>query len=464
MPKSLLDLDATALVRALQTDQVSAREVTELYLRRIEQHGARVNAVREVNPRALERASALDRATTRGPLHGLPVLLKDNIDTGDDLHTTAGAWNLREHRAARDASLVAQLRAAGAVVLGKANMTEWANFTTVGMPNGFSSHGGQVVNPWQDGADVGGSSSGSGAAVAARLAPIAVGTETSGSILSPAAANGVLGLKPTVGRVSRGGIIPIASSQDTAGPLARSARDAALLLAAMSAPDDADAATHRAPEFGAAFAPDALQGARFGVAGQAFERLQGARRQVLEDALNALRAAGASVVEHSDLDTWDDLEKGGDEVLVYEFKRDLNAYLSGVRRGPRSLREVITQNEAEPERVPYGQLLLLASEATSGSLTERAYLRSRARDLELARVRGLDALFDRLRLDAWLSPGAGASHVPAKAGYPSVGVPVGLADGLPVGLTFTGRAWSEARLLAFAGAYEELRGPWQAAL
>ncbi|AFZ68939.1 amidase family protein [Deinococcus peraridilitoris] len=463
MADNLLNLDATDLVAALRRREVSALEVTELYLRRIEEHNPNVNAVREINPRALEFARQLDQQNPTGLLHGLPVLLKDNIDTEGELHTTAGAWNLRAHRAERDAPLVAQLRAAGAIVLGKANMTEWANFTTFGMPNGFSSLGGQVRNPWKDGADVGGSSSGSGAAVAARLAPIAVGTETSGSILSPASSNGVVGLKPTVGRVSRGGIIPIASSQDTAGPLSRTVRDAALLLSAMSAQDSHDQATHAAPPFEPDFSPDALAGARLGVARKAWDRLTPERRSALDDVLEVLRQAGAVIVEDSDLSTWDELQHGGLEVLVYEFKRDLNAYLGGVRNGPRSLREVISQNEAEGH-MPYGQLLLLAAEATSGTLREGAYLRARARDLELARDRGLSALFSGLSLDAWLSPGAGASHVGAKAGFPSVCVPVGVVEGTPLALTLTGPAWAEPRLLSMAAAYETLRGPWEAGL
>ena len=234
--------------------------MTAFYLKRLEDHGPRVNALRALNPRALEEAGRLDREGPAGPLSGVPVLIKDNIDVAG-LPTTAGAWNLEGRVPQQDAPLVAALRRAGAVILGKANLTEWANFMTVGMPNGFSSLGGQVNNPWGEGLDVGGSSSGSGAAVAARLAPLAVGTETSGSILSPAASNGVLGLKPTVGRVSRTGIVPISHSQDTAGPIARTAHDAWLLLSAMAAGDADDEATRNAPPLGG-LEPDALSGAR----------------------------------------------------------------------------------------------------------------------------------------------------------------------------------------------------------
>lgn len=458
---NILELDVTALVSALRSGEVSAVEVTRAYLDRIETVNPRVNAVLEVNPQALDVAASLDAGAERGPLFGVPVLLKDNIDTADELPTSAGAWNLRAHRARRDAPLVAALRSAGAVILGKANMTEWANFMTFGMPNGFSSRGGKVRNPWGDEFDVGGSSSGSGAAVAARLAPIAIGTETSGSILSPGSSNGVLGFKPTVGRVSRSGIIPISATQDTAGPLARSARDAALLLSVMSGRDEADAATLGAPPFDASLSEGALRGARFGVGRKVFESLGDEQKADVEAALSLLRGAGAEVVD-CDLDTLGGLSFGGEEVLVYDFKRDLNAYLATVENGPTSLREVITQNEAHPEHTPYGQLLLLAAEATSATLTEASYHAARARDVRLAKE-GFDAMMDRHRLDAWLTPGARAAHVGAKAGYPSVTVPIS-RGAKPLGLTFTGNAWSDARLLSFAAALELARGAWRHAL
>ena len=460
MPANLLDLDATDLAQAIKRGEVSAREVTAFYLKRLEDHGPRVNALRALNLRALEEAGRLDREGPAGPLSGVPVLIKDNIDVAG-LPTTAGAWNLEGHVPQQDAPLVAALRRAGAVILGKANLTEWANFMTVGMPNGFSSLGGQVNNPWGEGLDVGGSSSGSGAAVAARLAPLAVGTETSGSILSPAASNGVLGLKPTVGRVSRTGIVPISHSQDTAGPIARTARDAWLLLSAVVAGDADDEATRNAPPLGG-LEPDALSGARLGVGREIVSRLSAPRQAAFERALDLLRAAGAEIVD-ADLRALAELEKGGLEVLVYEFKRDLNRYLANVQNGPTTLREVIAQNEAEPGRAPYGQLLLLAAEATSGELTEAAYTRARERDVRLARDEGLDVLFGAQGLDAWLTPGNQAAQVGAKAGYPSVCVPIGAVDGEPLGLTLTGPAWSEARLLSLAAGFEAARGPWAGA-
>ncbi len=455
----LLQFGATDLAGAIGRGDLSAHEVTAFYLKRLETYGERVNALRAVNPHALEEAGRLDRAGHSGPLSGVPVLIKDNIDVAG-LPTTAGAWNLEGHVPERDAPLVATLRRAGAVILGKANLTEWANFTTFGMPNGFSSLGGQVLNPWGEGLDVGGSSSGSGAAVAARLAPLAVGTETSGSILSPAASNGVLGLKPTVGRVSRSGIIPISSSQDTAGPITRTARDAWLLLSAMVGEDADNAATLNAPPL-ESMTPDALRGARLGVGRAVVAGLSAPRQAAFEGALDSLREAGAEIVD-ADLPTLGELEQDGLEVLVYEFKRDLNRYLANVKNGPTTLREVISQNEADPGRVPYGQVLLLAAEATSGELTEAAYTRARERDLRLARDEGLDVLFGR-GLDAWLTPGNRAAHVGAKAGYPSVCVPVGAVDGEPLGLTFMGPAWSEAKLLSLAAGFEAARGPWEGA-
>lgn len=464
MPNDLLSLGAADLTHA-----ASATEMLETYLARIEAHNGRVNAVLEVNPEAREIAAQLDALPPagRGPLHGLPVLLKDNIDTGDALHTSAGSLLMAGHRAERDAPLVARVRAAGAVILGKANMTEWANFMTLGMPNGYSSRGGQVHNPWRAGHDPGGSSSGSGAAVAARLAPIAVGTETSGSILSPSHQHGLVGLKPTVGLIARSGVIPIAASQDTAGPMARTARDAALLAQVMQGPDERDPATHGAPslDFLAELRPDALGGKRIGVARNTYwDRVSEAERETLNAALRAFEACGATLVDPADLDTAEDLDGWQTDVLIYEFKRDLNAYLRGVRAGPSSLRAVIDASDADPQRLQqYGMTLLLAAEATRGDGSERAYTQARARDLDLARTRGLDATLARHALDAIVFPKTSGAGVGAKAGYPSVNIPVGLADGVPVGLQLCGPAWSDARLLGYAHALESQLGAWQPA-
>ena len=388
----------------------------------------------------------------RGPLHGLPVLVKDNIDTAAPLHTTAGSALLAQHQPQTDAPLVARLRAAGAVIIGKANLTEWANFMTLGMPNGYSSQGGQTVHPWRAGADTGGSSSGSGVGVAARLAPIAIGTETSGSILSPSHQNGVVGLKPTLGLLPRTGIVPIAHSQDTAGPMGRSAADVAALMQVLQGPDERDAATLDAPRLDFSFLPDgALHGARIGVIREHFwQSLTPGEAQRLEAVLDTLRDAGAEVVDPAPLGSVSALEGWHSEVLVYEFKHDLNAYLESVQHGPRSLAEVIEAGDADPARLQkYGQTLLFAAQGTRGDLSERGYAAAREHDLRCSRAEGLDPLFAG-GLDAVLFPKYLGAAVGAKAGYPSVNVPAGLLDGLPLGVQLCGPAWSDVRLLALA--------------
>ncbi|BDP41299.1 amidase [Deinococcus aetherius] len=450
-PDPVLDLDAASLSGATRRGDLTALEATRAYLRRLSAHNPRLRAVITVNEAAEADAARLDALPPerRGPLHGLPILIKDNIDVAG-LPTTAGSLLMTRHVPEGDAPLVARLRAAGAVILGKANLTEWANFMTLGMPNGYSGAGGQTVNPWGEGLDTGGSSSGSGVAVVARLCVAAVGTETSGSILSPAQQSGVIGLKPTVGLIPRTGVVPISHSQDTAGPITRSARDAALLLSVMAGPDDADPASRRLPVPGLALRPGALSGAEIGVlrdppGGPVSE----AERASLARAEEALRDRGARLRDVT-LPTADELGGWRFEVLVYEFKHDLNAYLAGVRDGPHSLAEVIEGNDADPERLQrYGQTLLHAAQGTRGDLSERAYREARARDLDLAQTRGLDPLF-ALGLDALLWPGLHGYAVGAKAGYPSVTVPTGLHEGAPTGILLTGPAGSDGRLLSLA--------------
>ncbi len=449
MPTALLELDATDLIAAIAAGEASALGAAQLYLSRIEALNGQLHAVICVNPQALREAQALDALPPqrRGVLHGLPILIKDNIDVAG-LPTTAGSALLSRHVPQRDAPLVARLRAAGAVILGKANMTEWANFMTTSMPNGYSSRGGQTVNPWRAGADTGGSSSGSGAAVAARLAPAAIGSETSGSILSPAHQNGVIGHKPTVGLISRSGVVPISTTQDTAGPLTRTPRDAALLSGVMAGMDDADPATaHFQPqEFTVQAA--ALQGARLGVVRGGWEQLSAAHRERLEEAFGALRAGGASLSDVT-LESGAELRASGFEVLLYEFKPALNAYLAGVSDGPGSLEAVIEASDADPQALlRHGMLLLQAAQATRGDLSERAYTQARARDLELAGKRGLEPLLSEY--DALIFPKYNGYAPAAKLGLPSVNVPIGLADGLPCGLQLCGPAWSDARLLSLA--------------
>ena len=449
----ILSLNVNELLPLLHSGELSAESVMSAYLERIEAHNPRLRAVLEVNPQALEQARALDAlpAGARGLLHGLPVLVKDNIDTASPLHTTAGSALLADHQPATDAPIVARLLQAGAIVIGKANMTEWANFMTLGMPNGYSSHGGQTVNPWREGHDTGGSSSGSGAGVAARLAPIAIGTETSGSILSPAHQHGLVGLKPTVGLLPRTGIVPIAHSQDTAGPMGRTAADVALLAGVLQGPDGHDAATLNAPALDFAIRPGALAGARIGIVREHYwDDLSAGQKALLEAAIAAMREAGAPVTDPAPLATAAELNGWHTEVLIYEFRQGLNAYLGSVQHGPTSLLEVIEASDADPERLQrYGMTLLQAAQGTRGDLSERAYALARERDLRLSRDEGLDPLFAS-GLDAVLFPRLAGVAVGAKAGYPSVNVPVGLADGVPLGLQLCGPAWSDASLLSLA--------------
>ena len=450
MTPALLDLDATDLLAALRAGSVSAAEAAALYLGRIEQFNPQLHAVITVNSQAQQQAEALDRLppAERGLLHGLPMLIKDNIDVAG-LPTTAGSALMAAHIPRQDAPLVARLRAAGAVILGKANLTEWANFMTLEMPNGYSSRGGQTVNPWKAGADTGGSSSGSGVAVAARLCAAAIGTETSGSILSPAHQNGVIGHKPTLGLIPRTGIVPIAPSQDTAGPMTRSARDAALLARVLAGADESDAATLGAPSQDFTLPPGALNGAKIGVLrGGFWEGLSSGRRERLDAALEAMRQGGARL-EDVTLATEDELKQAGFEVLLYEFKPALNAYLAGVTAGPPSLAAVLEESDADPVNLQrYGMVLLQAAQATRGDCSERAYHLARARDLALAGERGLRPLL--AEYDALVFPYYSGYAAAAKVGLPSVNVPIGLADTLPAGVQLCGPAWSDARLLAYA--------------
>ena len=462
----ILSLNVSELLPLLRSGELSAESVMSAYLERIETHNPRLRAVLEVNLQALEQARALDAlpAGERGALHGLPVVVKDNIDTASPLHTTAGSALLADHQPATDAPIVVRLRQAGAVVIGKANMTEWANFMTLGMPNGYSSHGGQTVNPWREGHDTGGSSSGSGAGVAARLAPIAIGTETSGSILSPAHQHGLVGLKPTVGLIPRTGIVPIAHSQDTAGPMGRTAADVALLAGVLQGEYIDDAATLNAPALDFTIRPGALAGARIGIVREDYwDDLSAGQKVLLEAAVAAMREAGAEITAPAPLATAAEMKGWHSEVLIYEFRPGVNAYLSGVGHGPKSLLEVIEASDADPERLQrYGMTLLQAAQGTRGDLSERAYALARERDLRLSRDEGLDPLFAS-GLDAVMFPGLAGAAVGAKAGYPSVNVPVGLADGVPLGLQLCGPAWSDASLLSLAADLHGRLGGWIAA-
>jgi len=450
-------------------------------IKALDQAGPRLNSVIELNPDALTIAKALDAerkaGKVRGALHGIPVLIKDNIDTADRMKTTAGSLALAEAPAPKaDAFVVARLREAGAVILGKTNLSEWANFRSTRSTSGWSGRGGQTRNPFALDRNPSGSSSGSAAAVSASLCAVAVGTETDGSIVSPAGSCGVVGLKPTVGLVGRSGIIPIAHSQDTAGPMTRTVRDAAILLSALAGEDPRDPATRgaRGQDYVRLLDPDGLRGARIGVARAFFGRHPGVDR-VMARALETLKAAGAVLVDPVDLPTAVAYRDAEFEVLLCEFKADLNAYLAARGGEVKDLAGLIAWNEAHADReMPhFGQELLIQAQA-KGPLTDEAYLKALEKGQRLSRE-GLDRVLDTHRLDAIVAPtrgpagltdwvhggdpgSAGCSAPPAVSGYPHLTVPAGFVYGLPVGLSFLGRAWSEGTLLRLGFAFEKAGG------
>jgi amidase len=464
----------------------TARQIAEMYLRRIEEidrQGPVLRSVIEVNPDALTIADALDAERRakgpRGALHGIPVLIKDNIDTADRMLTTAGSFALAPSRPARDAFVVERLRAAGVIILGKTNLSEWANFRSTKSASGWSGRGGQTRNPYVLDRNPCGSSSGTGAAIAANLAAIGVGTETDGSIVCPSSANGLVGIKPTVGLISRSGIIPISHTQDTAGPMARTVADAAALLGAMAGADPRDAATANATSrsarnFTSSLDAGALKGARIGVARKQYFGYSPAADRLIDQAIVDMKAQGAVIVDPADIPTSGKMDACEIEVLLYEFKADLNAYLAarGPSAGVKSLQDLIDFNEKEKTReMPFfGQELFLSAQK-KGPLTSPQYRAARARCRSLAREQGIDLVLTRHRLDAIVAPTGspawttdlvngdhflGASSTPAAvAGYPTITVPVGQAHGLPVGISFIGGAWSESKLIALAYAYEQ---------
>ena len=498
------------LQQALADGRVSSTDLVRAYLQRIEAYdraGPRLNALREVNPEALAIAANIDakRPAWPRPLEGIPILVKDNIATADQQHTTAGSLALKDARAKEDATVVKLLRRAGVVIIGKANLTEFANIVAIDMPAGYSSLGGQVKNPYAPELDdggvpivsPGGSSSGSAVSVAAGLAAAAIGTETSGSLLSPANQNGVVTVKPTVGLISRAGIVPIAHSQDTAGPLTRTVRDAAILLNVLAVPDPLDPATNqlrRPADYTSDLDKDGLRGARIGVPSDPadlandvyYGPLPARAAAVMRGAIAVLEAQGATVVRAS-MPTEGWIGGPGTEmpilnrnpesptrsqparrpiVFVYELKHDLNLYLRDWAEATemRSLTEVIAFNMANADRaLRFGQDILLAAEATRGDLSELEYVSARQMDLRASRTLGLDAYMDENRLDAVLFPGATGAAIAAKAGYPSVQVPAGFVAGsrdkdtpeYPYGATFAGRAWSEPTLMRVAFAFEQ---------
>lgn len=483
------DLSQTAA--AIRSGSLTSVGVTRAFLERIaavDDAGPMLNAVLSINPNALADARALDallaEGVNKGPLHGVPVLIKDNIETADPTPTTAGSLALKHNVTGRDAPLVARLRAAGAVILGKTNLSEWANFRSSASTSGWSAVGGQTRNPHVLDRNPCGSSSGSGAAVAAGLASAAIGTETDGSIVCPAAANGVVGLKPTVGLIPRTHIIPISATQDTAGPMTLSVADAALLLSVMAGSDASDPATQGADrhrqDYLAALNPGALKGQRIGVA-RFLSGYHGPTDALFEAALKELRSAGAELIEIKDFPgDRDRMNEAEFTILLAEFRSGLNAYLSQTPASvkTRTLSDLIAFNTATPaEMALFGQDILEAAQAAPG-LDSETYREARARAAQLAGRDGIDRLIADHRLVALVAPtGApawptdpvngdhflgSASGLAAVAGYPHITVPMGQVRGLPVGLSFFGPAWSEAGLLSLAFAYEQ-RAPARSA-
>jgi amidase len=464
----LVETTIAGIHAAFLSGELTAEELVYRYMERIALHDTQLNSVLELNPDAPAIAAALDAIAkaggSLGPLHGVPILIKDNINTGDRMHTSAGSLVLANNRAPCDAFVAGRLRAAGAVILGKTNMTEMANFMAEGMRGGFSSRGGQVLNPYDPSLAAGGSSTGSGVAVSANLCAAAIGTETSGSILSPAINNMVVGVKPTVGLVSRTGIVPIAFSQDTAGPLGRTVADAARVLTAVAGFDPTDPATGAARRLSGAhyhdaLRRDALHRVRVGVPRSVYwDELADEEAELAEEALGVLRDLGAHVVDPADVPTAAEIKNS--DVLFFEFKTALNAYLAelGGASRVRSLRELINAYKAMPGASrPFGLRRLLRSQLIgSGTLTEPDYIRARIRDVRLCRTEGLDRAFSENGAQALLFPGIRGYDHAARAGYPTVVVPMGfLPDGSPSGVSFCGPAFSESRLLSFAYALEQ---------
>jgi amidase len=487
------DLDEIT-VTTLQADMTAgrrtSRSVCEAYLARIEsidRAGPTLRSVITTNPDVLAIADTLDaerrNGRVRGPLHGIPVLIKDNIATRDRMATTAGSLALAGVIAPRDAFIVERLRAAGAVILGKTNLSEWANFRSTHSSSGWSGVGGQCRNPYALDRNPCGSSSGTGAAISANLATIGIGTETDGSIVCPSNACGLVGLKPTVGLVSRTGIIPIAHSQDTAGPMCRTVADAAALLAVIQGADPSDAAggppdrrtgARGDGDYSGSLDANGLRGARIGVLRGRFWGYSEETDRLCEAALDAMRGAGATIVDQVDLPHAGEYDDSEFEVLLYEFKADLNVHLPlwAPTAPAKSLAELIAYNEQHRDReMPYfGQEIFERAEE-KGPLTDKAYRDGLAKNQRLSRAEGIDAVMTERRLDALVAPTGspawpidlingdhftGASSTPgAVSGYPHVSVPAGHVHGLPIGITFVGRAWSEATLIKLAYAYEQ---------
>ena len=484
-PFELEEITISELQDGMKSGKFTARSLVEKYSARIDEvdkHGPAVNAVIEMNPEALAIADALDQERkskgARGPLHGIPVLIKDNIATADRMMTTAGSLALVGSKPAKDSFVAQRLRAAGAVILGKTNLSEWANIRSSHSTSGWSGRGGLTRNPYALDRNPCGSSSGTGAGISANLAAVGIGTETDGSIVCPSSLNGLAGIKPTVGLVSRANIIPISHSQDTAGPMCRTVRDAAILLGALTGVDADDAATAASAgksqtDYAQYCDPNGLKGARIGVARKYFG-FSDAVDALMGQALDQMKKQGATLVDPADIETLGKFDDSEFMIFLYELKADLNAYLSRLQPGSpvRTLQDIIEFNERNRQKeMPYfGQDIFTKSEA-KGALTEKEYTDALAKNHQLARTEGIDALMDKHQLDAIVAPtggpawltdlitgdhfGGGSSNAAAVAGYPNINVTAGFILGLPVGISFFGRAWSEPTLIKIAYSFEQ---------
>lgn len=487
-PPPAFDLDELTIAElqsGMASEKYRSQSLTQKYLDRIEEidkHGPAINSVIELNPDALSIATGLDNERkakgARGPLHGIPVLIKDNIDTNDRMTTTAGSLALGGSMPLQDSFVAKKLRAAGAVILGKTNLSEWANLRSSHSSSGWSGRGGQTRNPYVLNRNPCGSSSGTGAALAANLAAIGIGTETDGSVVCPSNANSLVGIKPTVGLISRAGIIPISHSQDTAGPMCRTVTDAAILLSALTGIDPRDAATRASAgksfaDYGKFLDANGLKGARIGVHRKGFGFNDGVDK-LMTDCIDIMKRRGATIIDPADIPTQGKFDDSELEVLLYEFKADLNSYLAslGPRAPVKSLKEIIDFNEQYRDReMPYfGQDLFIKAQA-KGPLTDKAYRDALAKDQRMSRKEGIDFVMDKNKLDALIAPTGGPawptdwingdhftggySTASAVAGYPHITVPAGYVFGLPIGISFFGRAWSEPTLIKFAYAFEQ---------
>jgi amidase len=481
----LEEITVAELQDGMKSGKFTAHSLVEKYSARIDEidkRGPSINAIIELNPDAFSIADALDRERRskgpRGPMHGIPVLIKDNIDTADKMMTTAGSLALVGSKPLQDSFVAQKLRSAGAVILGKTNLSEWANIRSSHSTSGWSGRGGLTKNPYALDRNPCGSSSGTGSGISANLAAVGIGTETDGSIVCPSSSNGLAGIKPTVGLVSRNGIIPISHTQDGAGPMCRTIRDAATLLGALTGVDPADSAT--AASAGKSYTDytqfcdaSGLKGARIGVARKYFG-FSDAVDALMEQALDAMKKQGAVLVDPADIETLGKFDESELLVFMYELKADLNAYLA--RLGPNApvhtLKDIIEFNNRNRQKeLPYfGQDLFLKAEA-KGPLTEKAYLDAIETNHRLARTEGIDATMDKYHLDAIVAPtggpawltdlvngdhfAGGSSNAAAVAGYPNINVTAGTISGLPVGISFFGRAWSEPILIRLAFAFEQ---------